>query len=376
MRTGTDGFVRERLVEAREALGISMSALAEAIQVSRQTIHSYENGPHTPSYDVLVKLSTVCGVPPSRFLKPLAPKTKGTVFFRSLSTSTKGARKRADRCLDKLQEIAAHLATRTALPTVDVPLLGLPSDPRMIEMDSIEDIADNVRRSWGLGDGPISNIVWLMENKGIVVSRVSFDARTLDGLSAWIDERPYVLISEDVSAVRARFDACHELGHLIMHRNVTDKMRNEKGMHQLIESQAHRFAAAFAFPRVSFARETIPLSLDHFVRLKSRWRMSVKMMIHRVSDLDLAPEESVGVLYRRYSWRKWTAQEPLDDLLEPELPRLLGKAIDLSLSRITAGDLEAQVGLYGAEISRLCCLQRRELDPQPAEVIPFRRPNR
>lgn len=261
-------------------------------------------------------------------------------------------------------------ATATSRSTYKI---RLPEDPRQIALDEIEDIAEALRRAWNLGDGPISNVIWLLENKGIVVAKTSFDAKAMDGLSAWLDDRPYILVSDDVSAVRTRFDVAHELGHLILHKSITETTRNTTGMHQFLESQAHRFAAAFTFPRRSFARETVPGTLDHFVQLKPRWRLSVKMMIHRTADLDLASEEVLTTLYRRYSWRRWASAEPMDNEIEQERPRLLAKAMDLILTRVAAADVSHELGLSESEICRLCSLRRNELTPGDASVIPFRR---
>jgi Zn-dependent peptidase ImmA (M78 family)/transcriptional regulator with XRE-family HTH domain len=370
MRPGTPGFVGARLTEAREARGITITALSELVHVSRQSITQYEKGEQTPGPETLTRLAMALAVPAHYFLKPLPTIDDGTVFFRSMSAATKSARKRATVYLGRLYEIAAEVEEYVELPPVDIPRIDIPVDPLKIEQEQIEDIAVKVRRAWSLGDGPISNIVWLMENHGIVVSRLSLDAETLDGLSRWINGRPYVLLTTDVSAARSRFDAAHELGHLLLHRHVSQKQLNSSELFKFFESQAHRFAAAFAFPATAFAREAYPLRLDHFVSLKSRWRLSIKMMISRARDLRLITEDQAAGMYRSYSYRKWHGCEPLDDVLPAEQPRLLDKAMQTLIDgeACTPDGLAYTIGLEEREIVRVAGVARGRLSTQPAPV--------
>ncbi len=65
---------------------------------------------------------------------------------------------------------------------------------------------------------------------------------------------------------RTRFDAAHELGHLVMHVDANPGSID-------LESEANRFAAAFLLPKETFAREC-PNWLDWKLlrELKTRWQ--------------------------------------------------------------------------------------------------------
>ena len=373
MRPGTPGFVRERLTQARVARGVTAAALAEMVQVSRQAIHQYESGPHSPGHEVLMRLANALAVPMHYFLKPMPEMQQSAAFARSMSATTKNVRMRAEALLVRLAEMSQEIAVHARLPPVDVPDLGASADPIMLSMDEVEECADKLRRAWQLGDGPISNVAWLLENHGIVVSRVALDARELDGISCWVNGRPFVLLNADVPLARARFDLLHELGHLTLHRHVDEKALKNKSTFRLIENQAHRFAAAFAFPQRSFAREAKPLNLDRFLELKPRWKVSVKMMIHRAGDLRIAPAEMTETLYRRYNWRKWSRGEPLDAELPPEMPRMLDKAATMTIENgvTTHDDLLHQISLTEHETCTLACLRRTSLAPRNAEILAF-----
>lgn len=56
-------------------------------------------------------------------------------------------------------------------------------------------------------------------------------ADEIDAFSLWRDDRPYIFLNTSKSAERSRFDAAHELGHLVLHRQGTpraDKLRKRQ----------------------------------------------------------------------------------------------------------------------------------------------------
>lgn len=57
------GAMKNRLEELRKARGINQEELAEALEVSRQTIGSLENGRYNPSITLAFKISRFFGMP-------------------------------------------------------------------------------------------------------------------------------------------------------------------------------------------------------------------------------------------------------------------------------------------------------------------------
>ena len=55
--------MKNRLEELRKARGLRQEELAEALEVSRQTIGSLENGRYNPSILLALKLSRYFGLP-------------------------------------------------------------------------------------------------------------------------------------------------------------------------------------------------------------------------------------------------------------------------------------------------------------------------
>lgn len=336
MKIGTPGFSGERLKAGREARGINASALADVIGVTRATMSQYEHGRQSPSPDALRRLSEALNLPIQWFLRPLREVPVGTVFYRSLQSATNSARLRAERRFQWLKELVGIVQQRVRIPAVNLPELDIPSDPQLISDAQIEEVATATRAFWNLKDGPIGNVVWLLENAGIVVSRFELYDQSLDAFSE-IDattSRPYIVLGSDKeSAARSRFDAAHELGHLILHRGITSSLIENKEVHKLLEKQAHRFASAFLLPASSFAYELRDTSLQGLLGLKERWRVSIASMIYRASDLRLITPEQVDRLRKNYSRRGWRTREPLDEALVPEKPCILGKAIEMLISK-------------------------------------------
>ena len=60
---GMEEALKDRLEELRKERGINQEQLAEALEVSRQTIGSLENGRYNPSILLAFKISRYFGLP-------------------------------------------------------------------------------------------------------------------------------------------------------------------------------------------------------------------------------------------------------------------------------------------------------------------------
>jgi Zn-dependent peptidase ImmA (M78 family) len=333
MKLGTPNFVGKRLREAREARGISAISLAEILGITRSSISLYENGNASPQPEMMQKIADKLNLPISFFLRPLSDTTiNNPIFYRSMSSATKTARIRAERWFEWLHNnVVPYIRQFVTLPKVTIPYYGVPDFHKLVNED-IESIASNIRHQWGLGDEPISNMTLLLENNGVIISRIELGADTLDAFSIWCsdDNTPYIILSSDKhSAVRSRLDAAHELAHLVLHRDLNKKQTNNSNDFRLIEEQAFRFASSFLTPNAAFSRDFYYPSLDTLRSLKSKWLVSIGMMIKRASELNIITEEQSQRMWINYNRRGWRKEEPLDNTLQIEIPRLLRRALDL-----------------------------------------------
>jgi Zn-dependent peptidase ImmA (M78 family) len=243
------------------------------------------------------------------------------------------------------------------LPPVILPAVSPANGSGRYTVDEIEIAAEECRRLWGLGVGPISNVVSLLEGKGIILCRYEVAEEEIEAFSFWSGARPFIFLSSNKdSAVRARFDAAHELAHLILHRWVgPEELENPKAL-KLIEAEANRFAGAFLLPRKSFPNEVYTTRLDSFVPLKRRWKVAIQAMVYRCKDLFIFDEIQITNLYKQISYRKWRTKEPLDDEIPFEHPSLLKQAIELVIKakKKMADEIVAELQVSARLIAAFC----------------------
>jgi len=350
-----------RLRDARLARGLAITELSEMVGVSRQAISQFELGSSTPSGSVLSKIYEVLDFPIAYFSKPINSEksSSSTTFFRSLKSSSKKYREMTLIRGKWLEEICDYLDGFINFPKVNLP--NLEENEDIIDDDTIEDIALNLRKYWGLGVGPISNVILLNEKNGIIVSKILFNDVKTDACSFWRKKRPYIFLGSDKdSAVRSRFDAAHELAHLLLHTWVDNEQIRDKTILDRLEKEANRFAAAFLLPEESFTKEIMSTSLDHFITLKKRWKVSLSSMIYRCETLGILSERQVLYLRKQLSKFGYRKREPLDDELLPEEPTVLTEAINLLIDKgvLFKNDLLDNIKLPQDELEQLCNLPK------------------
>ena len=362
MRNGTPGFRGGRLAQAREARGLTQVALAELVGRNSSSISRWEKGEQSPEPQALAALATELEVPVAFFLRPVGEDDSAPTFFHSMASTTQSLRRRARARLRWAQEIALSLQQWVDLPQVSVPSLPGVTDYREIRQQDIDAMANQCRALWELGDGPITDVLLVLEKAGVVVVKEKVGSVRMDGLSNWsvADDRPYVLIAGDRdTCVRCRMEAAHELGHLVLHRSIDPKALDGGADFREIEGQAFHFAAAFLMPAESFAAEVRAPSLNAFLALKERWKTPIAAMIKRCSRLHILSEKFEPRLWKHYSSRGWRTSEPLDELLDAENPRLLARSVQLLVDEKVRDrrSLLTDFRLQGKDVEALCGLR-------------------
>ena len=356
------GFVGERLTEAREARGINQTELARLLGIKRASISHYERSHRSPDGDIITRLCHVLGVPEAFFFTRSESTGGDTVFYRSLASATKTDRMRAVRRYGWLKRITSYLREFVRFPSVNLPVYSVTGRLSDLENYEVGVYAARTREFWGLGKGPISDVMLLLENNGVIVSKAVFGTRNMDAYSSFdaASATPYVIIAYDKnSAVRSRFDMAHELGHLVLHRELDHKVVGNPVYHKALESQANAFAAEFLMPSDSFAEDLGVISLDALKGMKRRWGVSVGAMLHRLSDLGWVSAEQSARFWMNYSRRGWRSGEPLDDEMEPESPRLLRRGFNLLVEKRVRepADTLSELCMAPDDVSELACLR-------------------
>ena len=372
---GTPGFIGERLKEAREARGLTATTLADVLNITKQAISLYESDDISPQPDIMQEIAYKLNLPVAFFLRPQKHDNTNAIFFRALSAANKLDRGRGSSRIKWLYEIVVpYLRQFITFPEVSIPQIDIKKDPLKLTDDDIESIATQVRRQWGLGDGPISNIVLLIENNGFLVTRMDLDSPALDAFSnfpAVFDNTPYIILGNDKqSAVRSRFDAGHELGHIILHRRLEISKLNNSAEFKIIEQQANRFSSAFLVPINKFAKDYSLPTLNAFQTLKPKWLVSIAFLIKRTYDLGFIPDEHYRKLWINYNRRGWRKEEPLDNKLAIEQPLLLHRAFKLIVeSKVrTPEQILSELPLSPKDVQDLLNLPNGYLTPTLPEM--------
>ena len=339
MTIGVEGFVGERLTEAREARGImTKSALADLLDLSLKAVSQYENNIMKPRHETVSRMAQQLRVKETFFFTPLPRKISNPVFWRSRHAATNASRTVAERKLNWAKSITdEYLKHYLELPPLNIPKreeLGIPDDPKALSDDDIEKISLHLRQFWELGTLPVPNMTLLLENNGIHVVYGDLASGKLDAFStvSEFDSSFHIFLGTDEStAVRSRMDAAHELGHLVLHSHLSKKFLEDKDKtkkHALVEHQAFRFASSFLMPADAFRSDVWMTSLEALLSLKERWKVSVKAMIMRCDQLGMIPDDQVKRLWISYN-RRWKTIEPKDESIPFETPQLMKQCFDM-----------------------------------------------
>jgi Zn-dependent peptidase ImmA (M78 family) len=203
-----------------------------------------------------------------------------------------------------------------------------------------------LRQEWGLGELSIRNMVHLLEVKGVRVFSLVENTREIDAFSLWNEQKPFVFLNTVKSAVRSRFDAAHELAHLVLHSSGPTSGRDA-------EKEADVFASAFLMPR-STVLAVMPRAptIAHIRSLKDKWLVSVSALARRVYDIGIISEWHYRTLCIQISERGWRTAEPGDAI--PETSRIWEKVLlMLRQEGVSKDQVAHELAIPPAEIDKL-----------------------
>jgi Zn-dependent peptidase ImmA (M78 family) len=325
------GFTGARLRLARHLRGLTQTDLAAIVGVSHQFIGYLETGAKEPN-DVLVRaLGAALGFDVEFFYLPEPDEsTDEECYFRRRHSTPVAVRNQVLAHTTLFSELLAYLELKLQLPESALPTI------RVANRDQIEHAAERCRMLWALGrDVPIKNVARVLENAGVAITR-------FEGLSEKVDAfsrigQPSVIVLNDKTPSRSRWDLAHECGHLVMHGGMSAETVEA-------EQEAHSFAGAFLMPRAGFVREfprARRIDWEALFRLKRRWRVSLAALVRRAYDLDLIDALRYRQAYKYMSMHGWLKDEPEE--VEPEPPELIDVAFR---------ELRQTFGITPAEVAK------------------------
>ena len=371
-----NNFNGERLKLARIYRNMTASELAEKIGVSRQAVLQYEKNESKPKLETEFTIITTLHFPRDFFyMDNLSNIPINNTFFRALSSTKKIDLQTQEEKTRFIVYIYEFLNNYFNYPELDLPEIDIDID--LNKKENIEDIAIKVRNYWGLGNQPVENMVNLLENKGVIVSTLNVGKKTIDAFTQVHrinnKEKYCVVLSNDKQSVaRRNFDAAHELGHIILHRNIEKLEELSSEEQKKLEDQANSFAAAFLLPKNEFFNELKdPLNLEFYKELKKKWKVSIAAMVMRARQLERINNSQYIELVKSMNYRKWRTREPLDNQWKLQETILFKKSIDmlknsniLSGSQIVYEISKYGIPMYSEDIEELLDLEKGSLSDE------------
>jgi len=313
-----------------------MTRLAALVGVQARSITAYEKGEFAPSEDMLTELARHLRFPATFFFGPdLDVPTTRSVSFRALSRMTAGQRDAALGAGALALVLNDWLDAKFKLPEPDIPDL---------HGEEPEAAAQLVRDQWGLAYRAIPNLIHLLELKGVRVFSLTQDTRNADAYSFWRNDVPFVFLDRSTSSERVRFDAAHELGHLVLHKHGGP-------VGQDAETQANTFASAFLMPTSSvFANVRHAITLRSLVQLKKKWGVSVAALAYRLWKLHALSDWQYRSMCIEMAPFRRNEPEPM----EHESSQVLSKMFEtLHAEGITKAQIAKDLSLSRADLESL-----------------------
>ncbi|OIN57646.1 helix-turn-helix domain-containing protein [Arsenicibacter rosenii] len=273
-----------RLRQARLLAKLSLRELSEKSGsiVSYNSIKKYEDGKMMPDESVITGLAQALNVGPDYFFKAMNVELSKVEFRKRANLSVKD--------LNSIKEqIRSHLERYLEIENIlriENNFYNPISDMLVQDTESVENIVLHLLREWHLGYNPIPNVIEMLEEKGVKI--IEIDApEAFDGLAAFADHTPVIVLNKNFLPERKRFTALHELGHILLKipRQLDSKV---------VESICHRFASAMLIPKpvminlIGFKRSTITIA--ELITIKENYGISLQAIVRRCKDLSIITE--------------------------------------------------------------------------------------
>lgn len=323
--SNTYNFSKHRLKIAKSLRGKTNKDLADILSCTEVTISNYlnEKKSFTPDFEKIILLSKSLDLPFSFFNTTFDAQIRDEqIFFRSYSRIKaqyrNSARAYSEFAIQTLEYFDRKIANLPKFDGFDIDKLV--NDP--------EKTALTLRGEWQLGVLPIKNIIAVLESHGIAVFRLPLEVQEVDAFSFYHEGRPIIFLNTSKSAERMRFDAAHELGHLVLHsddKNVLEGMKDK-------EHEADKFASSFLMPREAFiSMAPKNLSLRNLMLYKKYWKVSLAAVNYNLHEHKILTDWRYRANCIEFSKRGYNKAEP--DSVDYDKPILLNKIIKILLDK-------------------------------------------
>ncbi len=299
-------MIGARIKQARLLAGMKQIELASQLnaasyKITAAAVSKYENDKSYPPAQFILLASKILDVPSSYLMRQDTTSMKW-IGFRCRKRLGKTDRKRIIAYASGVAELQVEL--RDLLYPGNKP--SLPCIP-VSNMDDAEIAAEQLRKSWDVGNRPLDNLVQTAEDREVIVIGWQDKKDLFDGLSGRCGVRPVTVINTHYPLDRQRLTLAHEIGHLVMDIGPDAKPDEEM--------LAFRFAAALLAPAEHAYRELGSsrnlLNWGELMSLKRKYGLSMSAWVRRAYDLKIINQSVYKTLNIDLRKRKWHIDEPV-----------------------------------------------------------------
>ena len=312
-------FNGKRLKTARIYRGKTIDQLAQETKINKKDILAFEEEKYKPIIENEMKLANYLKFPREYFFQNDNIK----VVVESTHIRPESPIPRVEEISYKEKLIMTHKLMSFIEGYIKFPKMNLPNN--LNRNDDIEALVSKLREHWNLKNGPIGNMVTLLEINGIVISNINIDKKGAMSFTQKqsVDKVSRYLISlgnDKKSATIRNFDLAYELAYIVA---------NEANI-QLKKFSKDEFACAFLLPRNEFLNDLDNVEeLDDYINLKKKWIVPISAMILRAYDLGKINYKKYMYLMKEMDKKGWLKKEPLDENIKATSPVLLKKSVDM-----------------------------------------------
>ena len=312
-------FNGKRLKTARIYRGKTIDQLAQETKINKKDILAFEEEKYKPIIENEMKFANYLKFPREYFFQNDNIK----VVVESTHIRPESPIPRVEEISYKEKLIMTHKLMSFIEGYIKFPKMNLPNN--LNRNDDIETLASKLREHWNLKNGPIGNMVTLLEINGIVISSINVDKKGAMSFTQKqsVDKVSRYLISlgnDKKSATIRNFDLAYELAYIVA---------NEANI-QLKKFSKDEFACAFLLPRNEFLNDLDNVEeLDDYINLKKKWIVPISAMILRAYDLGKINYKKYMYLMKEMDKKGWLKKEPLDENIKATSPVLLKKSVDM-----------------------------------------------
>lgn len=362
----TKSSFSSQLQMLRRLKKLSLRELSAALDgvVSHEMLSRYEKGTAEPREEVRAALCELLGIQDTAAYAPLLSleevkfrRSRHELPLKEWEAAKALAMERCNRYLELEALTGRSVPWSSPFTRAELRKLNRRIGETEEKTALMEDMAEELRKRWQLGSGPLPCLSILLERKGILICEIPFSDKRLDAFSIVHKGKPVICIADwlNQNPARKRMTLAHELGHILF-PEVDADLPSDK------EYCIMRFAGALLVPRDEVIsalgrelRNELPLYL--LQELKQYFGISIMGLIARAMQLNIIEWEQYRDYCNRFYKRLFAlpADRQLSDVepgapyeipdISPRLHTLLGFAVSTGLLKA-----EIAVQLFGFKL--------------------------